>query len=368
MTSGWLVSSFPYRRMPPKTPDYEWLRQKLSTLTEYADEIYGVAPGAVNEIGPWAALKLFQLIVTVDLYTRIIERTDGIDRKFYFDVLAGSGVVSLEGQETNIMGSPLIAATLPEHAFDELYFFEGKPERTAALSDRLDFVADETPLELDRDRCHVIQGDANETVPETITQLCQSGLHRHTNQFSFVDNERMQIKWATMVELSRIWGDFLINFQHKGIARELGYLESDETPKARVETAQECLREFVGGEQYRDCDNVAELKDLYKGQLAEIGEEYGKPANNRPVQEEIRVDGVGGKYSYDLIYATRKTNNESPYVEFMENMKSRIEPMSGDDVSQVINIMEGAATGLDEFAPSTKDIEHDEDQTSLGDF
>lgn len=363
------------RKMAPKTPDNEWLQQKLEILTEYGDELYQIDPDAVNEIGPWAALKLFQLIVTVDLYTRIIESVPSIDRKLYFDVLAGSGTVVLEDADVNIIGSPLIAAAIPEHSFDELYFFEGKKGRADALSARLDFVADETSLDIDRDSCHVIQGDANENVPKVINQIAEESGFAGTNQLSFVDNERMQVKWDTMVSLSKIWGDYLINFQHKGISRELGYLNSDDTEEKRVKSAHKKLREFIGGEQYKDCSDADEFKKLYKDQLGEIGEEYDQPGNNRPIQEEIEIRGLGGKYSYDLIYATRETNNQSPYADFMENMRSRIEPMTGEDVSRVIDIMNGKATGLDEFIPTEEDIEEtrnnkqrDEDQSSLSDF
>ncbi|MDS0280350.1 hypothetical protein NDI85_21425 [Halomicroarcula sp. S1AR25-4] len=354
--------------MAPQTPDNEWIRQKLDTLTDYADKLYNIHPGATNEIGPWAALKLFHLIVTVDLYTRIIHKTNGIDRKLYFDVLAGSGIVELEDLEVNIYGSPIIAAVFPEYPFDELHFFEGKEERATALSQRLDYIADETPLDIDRDACFVHQGDANQTVPETVEDIIQESGYSGTNQLTFADNERMEISWETMIALSRIWGDYLINFQHKGISRELGYLESGDASEQRIETAHRKLHRFVGGQQYRDCSSVDELRDLYKQQLATIGEEYDKPNNNRPINKQIRVTGAGDRYSYDLIYATRETDSGSPYIQFMDNMRDRIERMSGDNVSDVIDIMQGNATGLDEFIPDASEVKRDEDQSSLGDF
>lgn len=354
--------------MPPKTPNHEWIRHKLDTLTDFADELYEINPDAVNEIGPWAPLKLFQLTVTLDMYTRVIQSTPNIDRKIYFDVLAGSGVVSLDNEDTNIIGSPLIAAILPEHSFDELHFFEYDSDRAKALSKRLDYISFNTSIDLDRDACQVHEGDANKNVKKVVEDIRSNGGYRGTNQLSFVDNERMEINWDTMVTLSKIWGDYLINFQHKGVSRELGYLNSGNTTPARVETAHETLYEFVGSDQYKQCTNASELKNLYKIRLGQIGEEYNKRKNNRPIQEEIRVRGAGGKYSYDMIYATRETSNGSPYVKVMNNMKSRIESMSGGDVSQIIDIMDGGATNLDQFIPTKSELELDEGQRSLDSF
>lgn len=351
--------------MPPRTPNYQWVRSKLERLTSHADEIRSVDAEVVNEIGPWAALKLFHLMVTTDLYTRIIENVDSIDSKFYFDVLAGSGTVVLDDYDTSSIGSPLIAATVPEHPFDRLYFFEGDEERASALRERLDFVDAETPLEIHRDRCIVIDGDSNETVPEVVQELFDNGEHQGLNHLSFIDNERMEVQWDTIRELSKIYGDFLINFQTKGVSRELGYLGDQDAPLARKTEAYRKLDAFFGGPDFRSCSDSDELIQLYESNLASIGEEYGKQRNNRSKQRSIQVQGAGGRYYYRLIYATRETGGGSPYIEFVDNLRSRIESMDGNDIETAIEILQGDTASLDMFEVSEEEMDRDEDQSTL---
>lgn len=355
--------------MTQPIPDDEWIQNKLALLSEHGSELREVAPETVYEIGAWTSLKLFLLVVTTEMYTRIIANTDSIAEKYYFDLMAGPGSVTLEDEDIDLIGSPLIAATVPPEPFDELYFFEKDSERASALENRLDVADERGLLEVDRDDCTVVDSNANEALPEVVDSIEAVEGFGGKNNLAFVDNERVEIKWPTIESVSRIWGDLLVNFQRNGIRREFGYLEDDSAaPEERRETARRELTGFFGGGDFVSCENVTELREHYLDNVASIGREIGDPNCNRPVQETVEVRGAGDRYRYDLLYATRETGGGSPYIEVIRGMKERIERMSGDDVSQVIDIMQGDGTALRDFLPSEEDLKRDEDQAGLGDF
>lgn len=355
--------------MTQPIPDDEWIQDKLTLLSEHGAEIRAVAPDTVYEIGPWTSLKLFLLVVTTEMYTRIIDNVDYISEKYYFDLMAGPGSVTLEDEDVDLIGSPLIAATVPPEPFDKLYFFEKDSERASVLKERLDFADEQGLLEVSRDDCKVIDNNANKAIPEVVDSIEAVEGFGGKNNLTFVDNERVEIEWSTIKSVSRIWGDLLINFQWNGIRREFGYLDDDsDAPEERKKTAQRKLAGFFGGDDFISCENINELREHYLQNIASIGHEIGNLNCNRPIQETVEVLGAGDRYRYDLLYATRETKGGSPYVEVIRGMKERIERMSGDDVSQVIDIMQGDGTALRDFLPSEEDLKRDEDQSGLDEF
>lgn len=313
------------------TPDHEWIQARLEALTAYASELAKLSPNQKEETsyGPLTALKLFLLAAGVDVYSKIA--TKQFDHTYYIDALSGGGVTRVKGLNEWLVGSPIIAATIPHTHFSEYHFIEKHPMRARGLKKRLDFLDENTELPLQRDRCYVHERDANKKIPELVSKLetdTPADGFRGVNYFTFVDNEGTDIYWSTIEALiPEPWGDLLITHPSTTISRKSG--RSDEQ-KAEIDR-------YYGTDIWRQVDGEDSARELYMRRLADAG---------RPIQEWSRIESQqkSGRFYYDMIYATRETPGGSPYVDAMENMKRRINRFSGDDITGGFDILRGRTT------------------------
>ncbi|ACV47688.1 hypothetical protein Hmuk_1574 [Halomicrobium mukohataei DSM 12286] len=112
------------------------------------------------------------------------------------------------------------------------------------------------------------------------------------------------------------------------------------------------MNNFYGNASWEAANSDDEFRTIYMSRLAETG---------RPVQEYIPVRS-GGQFFYDMIYCTRQTKGGSPYIQVLEDMKEKIEQLTGEDVERILRFMRGEQTSLDLFDQG------DDQQTGLGDF
>lgn len=346
-----------------KKHDKDWILQQLDELTGYADELVEVADidDAENDYRPMTILKLSMLSTAVDVYTKIATRkfTD----TYYIDVFAGSGITKVRGEDEYVIGSAIIAATMFHTRFREWHFFEQCSEKANALRKRLDYLAEETDLELHREDCHVHDGDSNEEIPRVLSELEQKGEYpgkKGMNLLSFVDNEGVDAHWDTVERLTDYWGDMVITFPPVTISRREG------------KDLDEDLREFYGNDSYIDCNSEDEYIEQYLRQLEDVGKEKNR---------DVRIDSgrTGKRFYYNVLYATRKSPEGSPYIKAFDGMQERIERLDGDDISNGFDIHRGDQTTLD-LVPESSEVEEDDeedddeepevddDQQSLGDF
>ena len=80
-----------------------------------------ISPVITHAAGFWTPLKLYVLEYYMNIYTPIIKRH--FSKMFYIDLLAGSGLSKLNGNQP-VVGSPLIAATFPKQPFNKLILAE----------------------------------------------------------------------------------------------------------------------------------------------------------------------------------------------------------------------------------------------------
>ncbi|WP_254823436.1 three-Cys-motif partner protein TcmP [Haloglomus halophilum] len=338
-------------------PDREWIQDKLSSLTAHADELQRVGDAADEpNFGPWTALKLIVLTATVDVYTQIIHDYD-FD-PYYVDAMAGSGITELDGGRDTLIGSPIVAGTVAHEPFSKMFLIEQNEERAEALRDRLEFATEEIDtFTQSRDEWVVIEGDTNEELPSIPSRVRderggylggqdgQDGAHH----LAFIDNERVEVEFDSLRRLSSMWGDLLINYQEKGINREIGLIESGEK-----DGWDEILAFFDDDAHIQRDSTPNERFELYLGKLDSI---------NRSEYESLTIHGSDEHpYGYKMIYATRPTGGGSEYVEFMETYQRKIEALTGDDIENVLDTMKGTSTHLGLWSP-------DEDsQSRLGGF
>jgi len=340
-----------------RQPDREWIQDKLSSLTAHSDSLQQVAKTSDEpQFGAWTALKLIVLTATVDVYTKIISN-NGFDF-YYIDAMAGSGITELGGSEETLIGSPIIAGSVAHEPFSKMYFIEQKKERAEALRQRLDFAVEEIDaFSQSRDELEVIEGNANDVLPELPDKIRnrrggslggsdeQGGAHH----LAFVDNERIEVNFDAIRGLSEMWGDLLINYQEKGINREIGRIESGET-----DGWDEILWFFDCDRRVKRIDSPEERFEFYLEKLDQI---------NRSIHESVTIHGSESHpYGYKMIYATQLTGGGSEYAEFMEHQRRKVGNLTGDDIETVLRTMRGAATHLGLWSAD------DESQSKLGEY
>lgn len=333
------------------TLDKDWIQDRLNILTDYSDELYEVDPDATTSYRPMTALKLSLLSAGLNIYSQVAMQR--FDHCHYVDLLSGAGLTQLTGRDDYVIGSALLApAMTARDPFEEYHFVEEDQSRADALGKRLDLL-DENLDPFPRDRCSIYIGDANNEV-DTIRNSIREGGVRGVNLFTFIDNEQPDIHWDTIEVISEFFGDLLITFPTTSINRRSG-IGSDKQ--------KGLLNDFYGTNEWQNCESESEFRELYQSRLSEAG-------SGKPIQEYVSISSgqSGGRFYYDMIWATRETKGESPYSDAVEYMKKRIERLDGDDVGDVLDyFVHGNQTSLDLFPDSTSEG-RDKDQSGLDRF
>lgn len=312
----------------PKMSDKEWVEQHCRALMDLGKECAKIRPEVSNRFGYLTILKLCALKNYVDIYTKILhdkrlERLK-LDGRAYLDVFAGSGLNLIgEGERTSpFPGSTPIATRFhhPDNRFHKYYAIELNEFYVNALTERLSrFVNPED--------VNIVQGDADENLPKVVEDIEERNLH----YLAFVDYEGAKgLSWESLKYLLEHKGDLWITFI-PSIARTLGRATWSDADR---ETLVRMLGEDV-------VDSSQNLKELYNNFLEKI-----RTYRERVV--DIRVTS-GGSYHYQLIFATRRTSGESSYVSAVNNLKRRIEGISGRFIEIVLKIMKGEMKSLEDY-------------------
>lgn len=312
--------------MPAKTPDKDWILSRLEDLTAHSDALVDLAPEAVNSYNPLTALKLFLLAAQIEVYTQIVPGK--FDHSYYIDVLAGAGVTQIKGHEIAIAGSPLIATTMSQNPLERYYFIEKRSDRADALAARLDYIHENTTLSIPRDRCEIRTADANHEIPVIVNEIKQRGESnglRSVNRCSFIDNEGLNVTWETVKTLFQIWGDALITFPTIGISRRRGMSQHNE------------ITRFFGTDAWTTCETEPEYRELYLDRLRETSSTELKQRSATVTSRK-----AAKRYYYNLLYSTRLTGNNSPYVAAIDSINDRLDRVDGNDVEAMLALIQGS--------------------------
>lgn len=343
-------------------PDRDWIQEKLTSLTKHSDGLKDVGSTSDDpEFGAWTALKLVVFTAAVDVYSTIMA-ANNFDF-YYIDAMSGSGLVHLTDRNDTLIGSPFIAGTVAHEPFSKMYFIEDDPERADSLRKRLDYAVDEIDaFQQSREDCVVIDGDANDVLPEIPDQIkrLRGGTFTGTDgkggahHLAFIDNERFEVKFPALRQLeNKMYGDLLINYQETGLNRARGRLL-----EGLDEDWSEYLAFFDGDERARIFDAPDERFELYLEKIDSL---------KRPVHESVAIRGsTDYPFVYRMVYATRRTSGGSEFIEFMRGQKDTIGKLTGDDIEIVLDTMRGDATHLGLFSMSEE--EDDDGQASLGEY
>ena len=337
----------------PSESHREWVKQRVESLRGGADQLKSIAPDQYNEFGPWSALKLIIHAATVNMYTKVI--SDYKDDFFYIDALAGSGV-SVYGEEDDcFLGSPILAAKDAAEPFTKMYFIEEDPNNAEALRRRLDAAYNGNSIETTNPQDYqVYEGDAHKKLDEVIDDMWniahQNPSGPNFNHLTFIDNQGLTVGWKEGIEkvAPKPTGDLLINFSSSDIVRS-----------AHHEPSRDAMNKFYGGGMW-DIDDKSKrnLRKKYCDRLTGV---------EKPIKVVANVDSGTKSYEYDMIYATRETTHGSGYIDAVDYVREFIEAVDGADVEDMLKVIRGDRTTMEEFLPDDEQEDGD-DQASLGDF
>jgi three-Cys-motif partner protein len=329
--------------MTPKL-DKDWIIEQFNLLTAKADQITSAGGEPETEFRELTVLKLSVLSVAVDLYTKIA--LPRYDNCHYIDALAGPGVTRLKEMDEHVIGSPILTPTVAHRDTDEFsqyHFIEQDSDRADALDDRLDYVASARSLDYPREIAETHQGNCNDVVPELVDEIKRdedgNWDAEGVSLLSFIDNSAFDAKWSTVSNLAKVHGDMVITFPPTRISRD----------KGRIQVLGEDYREqritdFYGTEAWKNCDTEKEYVNLYCDRIENV-------ARFQRLTETVRIEtgAKGGRYYYWVIYSTRKTDNDSPYMDAIKHVKNRTERLTGGDIKNVIEMFRGDQAGLEQF-------------------
>jgi three-Cys-motif partner protein len=158
---------------------------------ELCDRVRGDDGLPVWEVGAWTQEKLYFWHRYLDITTTALVGSPGWrGGLIYCDLFAGAGVCALKDSGDRIPGSVLIAANT-NRPFARIIACE----RTAALADACRSRLAATCV---ANRCHVLEGDCNERIGDTVRLIPDKSL-----TLAFIDPKGLDANFATIATLTQ---------------------------------------------------------------------------------------------------------------------------------------------------------------------
>ncbi len=252
----------------------------------------------MRDTGAWAAEKLDYLCRYLNLFTNsmYMKLWRGLH---YIDLFSGPGKCQIRNSNQVLLGSPLLALTLP-HPFSRYYFVDAEHSAINALKTRCDSFIHSTNISYQI-------GDSNQVVTDVVNQIEEIDRQYIRGKWpslnlAFLDPEGFELDWRTVALLGKIQRmDLIIYYPQMGLTREI--------KKDFQNPAHTKIDAFFGGTEWRDIYQKYQmgkihsihrsLMDLYEGKLKSLG--YEEIRENEPL---MRNTGRNAPL-YRLIFASK---------------------------------------------------------------
>ncbi len=153
-----------------------------------------------NPIGPWAEDKYRYVGMYAEMFATGMKNK--WPRRLYLDLFSGPGYSRVRDTGRVVLGSPMIALSLPD-PFDEYVFSDESPEALDALRTRVVGLDQQLPVTY-------IPGDANVAVTR-IVKIVSATPSKSTLSFCFLDPYKLNIHFHTVQRIAEGRAvDFLI--------------------------------------------------------------------------------------------------------------------------------------------------------------
>jgi three-Cys-motif partner protein len=186
-----------------------------------------------NPIGPWAEDKYRYLGMYAEMFATGMKNR--WDRRIYLDLFSGPGYSKLRGTGRVVLGSPMIALSLPD-PFDQYVFADENGAALEALKARV------ARLEQQPSVSYVV-GDANAVVAE-ILEMIPRDVGQKTLSFCFLDPYKLNIHFETVQRIADGRAvDFLILLAL--------YVDANRNVQWYVEESNSTIDLFLGDQTWR---------------------------------------------------------------------------------------------------------------------
>jgi three-Cys-motif partner protein len=253
----------------------------------------------MRKTGVWATEKLDYLYRYLNMFTTSMHGKPWKGLHF-IDLFSGPGKCKLRETQQILLGSPLLALTLP-YPFSQYFFAD----------------IDQTAIEALRNRCNssphaaniqYLVGDSNQMVTniagqiEKIDRQYIKGQWSSSLNLAFLDPEGLELEWTTVATLGKIKRmDLIIYYPQMGLSRQM--------PKDIQNDSAIKIDAYFGGNEWRGVylrykmgkiqGLHRSLMDLYEEKLKSLG--YVEIKENEPL---MRNTGRNAPL-YRLIFASK---------------------------------------------------------------
>lgn len=306
------------RRGRPTKQPFDWLKDQLTRVSEWGEEVGPIVPYVHHEYEIHTALKLAALNHAIEVFSPIArmqaERRWKYGRSIYVDLFAGTGATLTPAGDW-LAGSPVIAAKA-KRPFDRLILAESDPRHFQALKRRVGAVV---PPEVAVD---YIPGDCNKNLGQILGLLRSDDL-----VFVCVDPEGMEIDWATLEKIVAAVpaSDLFINFT-SGVDRVIGAMKKDGS-------GTKIMERFAGAPGAEILAKLSQgnhdLLELYNQKL---GSGLGKPLGGSAPVVTNR-----GQTVYTLLLRTRVTARGSPYARGYIDLQGRLQSVDAQQAQHALD-------------------------------
>jgi three-Cys-motif partner protein len=231
-------------------------RKRDYSITTQPDDL------PTNNVGPWAEQKHRYVGMYAELFATGMKNR--WKRRVYLDLFSGSGHSRLRGTTRVVLGSPLVALSLPD-LYDAYIFSDEDPAVVEALKARV------AKMGLS-ERCSFIPGDVNAKVDEICARIPGPTAAR-TLSFCFLDPFKLNIRFETVRRLAEGRDiDFLILLAL--------YVDANRNIQSYVREGDSTIELFLGNPAWRERWKEAErggqmivtfLADAYSSKMLSIG-------------------------------------------------------------------------------------------------
>lgn len=291
--------------MRAKMDDRAWVEKHFAALERVAAKAMARRPDVLEHVGAWTVLKQLAIKNILGVYLPILRNQPWAKRLVYIDTHAGCGINALRDTKRQIAGTALLPFAGGDARFAHYHYVEIDDAKRTALEERLS-------LFLPKDQYTIYPEPAIDAIKKIVAAERVTGTH----QLCVVDPYSMsQINWDGLAQIMKASpGDLVINFPTT-------------EPKR---TTQEIAESFFGTGAVRGLltaeTTEQDLLDFFLARLQE----------HRPVVRTVRIQSGEGRFYYDLVYATRKTRSDSKFVAAIDEVRARVEGLTGADVMRII--------------------------------
>ena len=153
-----------------------------------------------SEVRRWAETKYRLISMYDELFSTGMKNKWG--RRIYIDLYAGAGYSHVQGTNTILKGSPILALNV-QQPFDRYIFCEEDPELLAALQERVKRIAPGADVKY-------VPGDCDSNIDKICSLIPKASPGHTVLSLCFVDPFDFGLKFATIRRLSSFYIDFLV--------------------------------------------------------------------------------------------------------------------------------------------------------------